>query len=103
MAQQVNEQLAGRRSIYPWDNWLDGTTWKLLRGASKDYRCLTDTMIRHARRTASSRGKKVHVSYVKDGKKTIGFLLQAIPSPKKERKKKTPKSLKPVKRTRKKS
>lgn len=49
--------LQGRPPLYPWDKWLDGQTWKLLRG--KTYHCADQEMAKSARAAARKRGKAI--------------------------------------------
>lgn len=61
MAELLDETLeprrGGRRSKYPWDEWLDGRTWLLKHGA--DFTVSTETMRVMLYQNATKRGVKV--------------------------------------------
>jgi hypothetical protein len=48
-----------RRTNYPWDEWLDGSIWRLARG--EDFDAKPATMEAVVRTTATRRGVKVRV------------------------------------------
>lgn len=51
--------LAGAPPKYPWDKWLNGQTWILVRG--KDYQCKNQALVVLAHRSAKIRSKHVSV------------------------------------------
>lgn len=48
----------GPQAKYPWDQWLDGDTWELIRNF--DFRCKVETFKQLASRTARERRLKVN-------------------------------------------
>lgn len=52
-------------SKYPWDLWLDGQIWKLVRG--KDYDCASSSMRAGAHLAGQARNKKVRTNMTSDG------------------------------------
>jgi hypothetical protein len=50
----------GRPARYPWNLWTDGTERLLVEGV--DFACMAESFVLLARRTASVRGLKAHVS-----------------------------------------
>ena len=49
----------GRRTIYPWDEWLDGQIWQLTRG--EDFKCKVLSFRMAAKYAAVTRGLNVDV------------------------------------------
>lgn len=50
---------------YPWDRWLDGSTWRLERGT--DYKVATTAMRAYAYRAARARGVTIETVRSSDG------------------------------------
>lgn len=59
MAERLNDELPtpGRRRRYPWDEWLDGSTWLLEHG--EDFTVAAETMRVMVYQNATKRGLKV--------------------------------------------
>jgi hypothetical protein len=57
---------------YPWDLWLDGQVWKLVRGT--DYECTSSSMRTSAQQVGKTRNKNVRTNMIMDGK---GIVIQA--------------------------
>jgi hypothetical protein len=57
---------------YPWDLWLDGQVWKLVRGT--DYECTSASMRTSAQQVGKNRNKDVRTNMIMDGK---GIVVQA--------------------------
>ena len=47
----------GRRPTYPWDEWLDGSTWRITRGA--DFDSQARAMVKLVHHAARRRGQLV--------------------------------------------
>lgn len=61
-----------RPAKYPWDQWLDGQEWTILRG--RDYWGDTEAMVARVRRAASRRRLRVRIQ------RWPGWLvLQSVP------------------------
>lgn len=60
----VSRARGGRRSAYPWDEWLDGQARRLTRG--EDFQCLTESFRTMAHTAAKNRGKRIIASVFKD-------------------------------------
>jgi len=52
-------------STYPWDQWLDGGTWRLRIG--EDFKCTPTSFVSAAYQTASRRGMKIQVDKSEQG------------------------------------
>lgn len=61
----------GPVSKYPWDEWLDGSVWRLIGG--RDFQVPADNFRRHVCTTAKRRGLEVRTT-VQDG----DVILQAL-------------------------
>lgn len=59
----------GRKPTHPWEKWLDGNTWELVRG--KDFYSTTLTLSKFIRTVANKRGIAVSVFVVSDSKLVI--------------------------------
>ena len=57
---------------YPWDLWLDGQVWKLVRGT--DYQCASASMRAAAFLAGRTRNKNVRTNMIMDGN---GLVIQA--------------------------
>lgn len=79
MARVLDEMPSVGPGKYPWDQWLDGRAWELLK--AEDYPgCKThETFEQQARRAARDRGLTVALSRVKIGRFQTGWALQARP------------------------
>ena len=66
MAERVDAMPAGgiTRAKYPWDEWLDGSTWKLTRGT--DFICSTSSMSTGAVQKGLRMGLKVETRMAGD-------------------------------------
>lgn len=76
MSQRVSElppANAGRKAIYPWDEWLDGSVWLLKQG--EDFQ----TSVNAFRATAHVAGKRRGVK-VATRKRDEGLYIQAFES-----------------------
>ena len=54
---------------YPWDLWLDGQVWKIIRGT--DYQCASASMRTAAFLAARTRNKNVRTNMIMDGKAIV--------------------------------
>lgn len=63
-------------TIYPWDEWLDGSVWRLNPG--EDFKCALPSVRLYAYRAASERRVKVRTS--KDGDSLLVQALQPTTS-----------------------
>ena len=59
-------------SKYPWNLWLDGQIWKLVRGT--EYKCAAASMRTAAFLAARTRNKNVRTNMIMDGN---GIVIQA--------------------------
>jgi hypothetical protein len=57
--------LRGRRSRYPWGEWMDGSAWRIRRGV--DFEVSAESMAQHIRNRARDRGMSAHARLVDDG------------------------------------
>lgn len=77
MAKKVNPDLLsggrGRPPIYPWDEWLDGSTWLLTKG--EDFDIQIESMRQSIYNMARRRGGHARVSTTVDG---TGVLLRFV-------------------------
>lgn len=73
MAEQLKSyeftKSSGRRSKYPWDEWLDGTIWRVKQG--EDFDIDTKNFRNSVRAAAFKRGLGVHTEVEDD--KTLVF------------------------------
>jgi hypothetical protein len=60
---------AGRKPIYPYDEWLDGQIRQLEGG--KDFTAKPGSVLTSIRQTADARGLKLRTRYTNDGKDVI--------------------------------
>lgn len=67
MAERISNltPLRGRRSVYPWGEWLDGSAWRIKRGV--DFEVSAETMAQLVRNRARDRGMTAHARLVDDG------------------------------------
>ena len=84
MAEQVPEfqklrEIQAHRSKYPYEKWLDGTSWLLYAG--EDFTCAAVSIVSSANKWASRRGFSIQSSISED---QMVVSLQAVP--KRERK-----------------
>lgn len=67
MAERIDNltPLRGRRSIYPWDEWMDGSAWRIRRG--EDFEVSAESMAQHIRNRARDGGMSAHARLTDDG------------------------------------
>lgn len=67
MAERISNltPLRGRRSRYPWTDWMDGSAWRIRRGV--DFEVSAESMAQLVRNTARDRGLSAHARLVDDG------------------------------------
>lgn len=76
MAEPMTSDVPSVQSRYkPWDEWLDGRSWRLLAG--RDFTCKPESLRVLATSAAARRGLRVRMRRIK-GKKRHGWLLQAV-------------------------
>lgn len=67
MAERISNltPTVGRRSMYPWEQWMDGSAWRIRRG--EDFDVSPETMAQHVRNTMRARGLEGHARLTPDG------------------------------------
>jgi hypothetical protein len=55
----------GRKPIYPWHEWMNGTAWRIRRG--EDFDVSAESMAQHIRNRARDRGLSAHARLTDDG------------------------------------
>lgn len=55
----------GRPALYPWDEWLDGSAWRIRRG--EDFTVAPESMATQIRNTARDRGGRARARLTPDG------------------------------------
>lgn len=65
-------------SKYPWDQWTDGSIWKVESG--KDFTCKVETFRTLLTQRATDSGLSVKVRFEKEAKKTW-IVFQFVPKP----------------------
>jgi hypothetical protein len=66
---------AGRKAIYPYDEWLDGQIRELEVGV--DFTAKPISVLASCRGAAEARGMRLRTRYVKDGDEVTGVVIQA--------------------------
>lgn len=69
---------AGRKAIYPYDEWLDGKIRQLEPGI--DYTAKPQSLVALIRQTAEARGLKLRSRFVVENKEITGVVVQAFTS-----------------------
>ena len=77
MAQKLSAFPSSTGQRYPWDEWLDGDPWQLVRG--EDYDAKTATLISNARVQADKRDGTVRTRNLQDAGREI-VILQFVKS-----------------------
>lgn len=71
---------AGRKAIYPYDEWLDGQIRELEPGI--DYEAKPQSVVMSIRGTATKRGLKLRARFVhNDAKEIVGIVVQSFTPP----------------------
>lgn len=67
MAERISDLIPsrGRRPMYPWDEWMDGTARRIRRG--EDFEVSAESMAQHIRNTMRTRGLDGHARLSADG------------------------------------
>lgn len=67
MAERIDNltPFRGRRAMYPWEQWMDGSAWRIRRG--EDFQVSAESMAQHIRNRARDRGMSAHARLTDDG------------------------------------
>lgn len=77
MARRLETFPAATGARYPWDEWLDGAAWQLVRG--DDFHAKTSTLRANAQIQAKKRGGRVRTKAVEqDGREAIVIQFQRV-------------------------
>lgn len=73
---------AGRKALYPYDEWLDGQIRQL--EPEEDYKAKPQSVVASIRQTAEARGMKLRSRFVHDEQKNVTSIVVQAFSPSEE-------------------